>query len=209
MPDYYDPARRAKAVFSCEPFPEAVCVEISPCRLVAPPCYQSREEFESQRDVRFSLEPWQWIYSQTHNQVLILESSDDGPLQERLDKWLAAMRAAYKQEATLWRDRITWERTATLQELGFDTEELRANRLRELQAQLDMVESENPIEGMPCKGRLKLTLDDVKRGHEGIRDAWMHEDWANKNDEDLGVMFSEHLFLQMAGNAHGHARQHD
>lgn len=195
MPEFYDPSRRAKAVFCGEPFPEAVCVEISPCRLLPPPCYQSREEFESQRDGHFFFEPWRWIYFQTHNQVLILEPSDDGPLQDRLDKLLAAMRAAYEQEAALWRDRIKRVKTATLQELGFDTEELRANKLRELQAQLDMVESENPIDGMPCKGRLKLTLEDVKRGHEGIRDAWMHEDWANKNGEELGMMFRQrHVF---------------
>lgn len=46
MPDFYDPLCQARAVFSCEPFPEAVCVEISPCRLLPPPCYQSREDFE-------------------------------------------------------------------------------------------------------------------------------------------------------------------
>ena len=140
---------------------------------------------------------------------IILEPSDDGPLQARLDKWLAVMRAAYEQEAALWRDRIKRVKTATLQELGFDTEELRANKLRELQAQLDMVESENPIDGMPCKGRLKLTLEDVKRGHEGIRDAWMHEDWANKNGEDLGVMCARAAcFSPVAGNSYRHASQH-
>ncbi len=197
MPEFYDPTRRAKAIFCGEPFPEAVCVEISPCRLLAPPCYQSLEEFESQCDGHFFLEPWRWIYLQTHNQVQILEPSDDGPLQDRLDKWLAAMRAAYEQEAALWRDRIKQVTTADIAGTRFrhGGSCVRATRLRELQAQLDMVESENPIDGMPCKGRLKLTLDDVKRGHEGIRDAWMHEDWANKNGEDLGVMLRErHVF---------------
>lgn len=53
MPEFYDPNRRAKAIFCGEPFPEAVCVEILPCRLLAPPCYQSRQEFESQRDGHF------------------------------------------------------------------------------------------------------------------------------------------------------------
>jgi hypothetical protein len=189
MPRFFVPG--SSAVISREPFPEAVCVEISPCRLLAPPCYQTREEFESQLPGHYCFEPWRAIYWETHRQVLILEPADTAPLKERLDKWLAAMRAAYEQEAALWRDRIQWVTTATLQELGFDNEEQRANRLRELQAQLDMVESENPIEGMPCKGRLKWTLEDIKRGHEGIRDAWKHEDWANKNGEDLGVMARE------------------
>ncbi len=191
MPEFYDPNRRAKTVFTCEPFPEAVCVEISPCRLLPPPCYQTLEEFESQRDGHFFFDPWRWIYLQTHNQVLLLEPSDDGPLQERLDKWLAAMRKAYEYEAGAWHDRIKRATTATLQELGFDTEEQRAKRLVELRGQLDIVESENPIDGVPCKGRLRLTLADVKRGREGIRDDWMHEDWANKNGEDLGVMARE------------------
>jgi hypothetical protein len=66
MPNFYDPTRRAKAVFSCEPFPEAVCVEISPCRLLAPPCYQSREEFESQLPGHYHFKPWRAIYWETH-----------------------------------------------------------------------------------------------------------------------------------------------
>jgi hypothetical protein len=191
MPEFYDPNRRAKAVFCGEPFPEAVCVEISPCLLLPPPCYRTREEFESQLPGHYHFEPWRAIYWETHRQVLILEPSGDEPLQERLDKWLAAMRKAYEYEAGAWRDRIKWATTAALQELGFDTEEQRATRLAELQGQLAIVESEESIDGVPCKGRLRLTLDDVKRGHEGIRDAWMHEDWANKNGEDLGVMARE------------------
>lgn len=42
-PEWYLPG--FKAVFSREPFPEAVCVEILPCRLLPPPCYDSREAF--------------------------------------------------------------------------------------------------------------------------------------------------------------------
>src|SRR5688572_21234041 len=58
MPKFYDPNRQARARFSCEPFPEAVCVEISPCRLLPPPCYQSRKEFESQLLAHYVFEPW-------------------------------------------------------------------------------------------------------------------------------------------------------
>lgn len=191
MPDYYDPNRQARAVFSCDPFPEAVCVEVSTCRLLAPPCYQSREDFEGQLPCHSTFEPWKWIYWQTHRQVLLSEPSDDGVLQERLDTWLAGMRAACEHEAGLWRDKIKKVTAATLKELGFDTEEQRAKRLIELQGQLDLVESEDSISGVPCKGRLKLTLADVKRGYEGIRDAWMHEDWAAKNGEDLALMLRE------------------
>jgi hypothetical protein len=191
MPDFYDPSRQARAVFSCEPFPEAVCVEISPCRLLPPPCYQSREAFEGQRDMHPFFDPWRAIYERAHNVVLLLEPADDGPLQERLNKWLAAMRAAYEQETAAWRKKIELVTNSRLHELGYETEEQRAKRLVELQAQLDMVESENPIDGMPCKGRLKLTLADVKLGCEGIRDAWMQEDWARKSGEDLGLMARE------------------
>ncbi len=192
MPEFYDPNRRAKAIFTCEPFPEAVCVEISPCRLLPPPCYQTREEFESERDRHFFLEPWRWIYLQTHNQIILLEPTDDGPLQERLDKWLAAMRAAYEHERKTVQAEIERLTTKPLSELGCENEEQRTKRVSELQACLvNFVESETPIENAVCKGRLKLTLADVKRGHEGIRDAWMHEDWANKNGEELGVMARE------------------
>ena len=178
-------------VLTCEPFPEAVCIEISPCRLLPPPCYQSREEFEGQLPGNYVFDPWHAVYWGTHHEVLFLEPSDDGPLQERLDKWLTAMRAAYEREASAWRERIKRLMTATLKELGFDTEEQRAKQVAELRAQLDIVESENPIDGVPCKGHLKLTLADVKRGHEGIRNAWMHEDWAMKNGEDLEIMTRE------------------
>lgn len=191
MPDYYDPNRQARAVLSGDPFPEAVCVDISACRLLAPPCYQSREDFESQLPCHAAFDPWKWIYWQTHRQVLIPEPSDEGPLQERLDKWLAAMRKTYEHEAALWRNRIKFVKTATLKKLGFSSERQRSTRLAELRGQLGIVESESRIEGVPCKGRLRLTLADVKRGHEDIRDAWMHEDWAAKQGWDLAEMYRE------------------
>jgi hypothetical protein len=81
--------------------------------------------------------------------------------------------------------------TATLEELRFETEDQRANKLVELRKQLSIVESENPIDGVPCKGRLKLTLEDVKQGREGIRDAWLHGDWAEKARADLAAMARE------------------
>ena len=119
------------------------------------------------------------------------QPSDDGPLQERLDKWLATMREAYEHEAGNWRKEINRLTTATLVELGLATEDERAKRVKETEAQLGIIESETPIGGVPCKGRLKLTVEDVKRGLEGIRDAWMQEDWAKKNSEDLELMARE------------------
>jgi hypothetical protein len=192
LPDFYDPNRQARAVCSRDPFPKAVCVEISPCRLLPPPCYQSREDFDGQLPCHPTFEPWKWIYWQTHRQVLIAEPSDDGPLQERLDKWLAVMRAAYEHERKTVRAEIERLTTKPLSELGFEKEEQRAKRTSDLQAYLvNFVESETPIDNAVCKCRLKLTLADVKLGHEGIRDAWMHEDWAAKNGQDLGVMLHE------------------
>lgn len=175
-------------VYACEPFPEAVCIEISPCRLLPPPCYQSRKEFERQLPCHYALEPWRAIYWETHRQVSLLEASGDGPLQERLDKWLAAMRKAYEYEACNWRKEIERLRIVPLQELNLAAEDQRAERVKEAEAQLDIIESETRIEGVPCKGRLNLTLADVKGGHEGLRDAWLHEDWARKNGEDLELM---------------------
>jgi hypothetical protein len=184
LPRSYYPSRQVPVVFTCEPFSEAVCVEILPCRLLPPVCYESDKDFERQLPCHYEFEPWKAIYWDTHREALILKPEHDGPLEERRVKWLAAMRAAHEQEAASWRDRITRTETATLQELGFKTEDQRAQNLANLREQLDIVESESRIDGVPCKGRLKLTLEEVKQGHEGIRDAWLHEEWAAKNGED-------------------------
>ena len=196
MPEFYDPVRRVAAVFSCDPFPEAVCIEVSTCRLLAPPCYESTEDLEKQRPCHSTFEPWKEIYMRAHNQALTLEPADDVPLQQRLDRWLSAMCLAYEQEAAAWRDRIKQVTTSSLEKLGFKAEAERAVRLAELREQLAIVESENPIDSVPCKGRLKLTFADVKQGHEGIRDAWMQEDWAMKHGHDLRVMFNARAFFR-------------
>ena len=184
-PSFYVPREGALVVFSCEPFPEAVCVEISLCRLLAPPCFASRADFDSQFPCLRVSDPWRWVYWQTHNQeVLILEPSDDGPLKKRLEEWLAKKRVEYERRAAAWRTKIKQVATATLQELRLNTEEQRAERLAECQHQLLVAEA---------KHGLKLTLAGVKRGCEGIRDAWMHEEWARKNGADLGAMKGERV----------------
>jgi len=191
IPHSYDPLREAKAVISREPFPEAVCVDISRCVLLPPPCYGSREDFESQLPCHSQFEPWKFLYWQTHGQVLFLKSTDDSVLRKELEKWLVKMRAAYEGEAAVWRERIKHAKTASLKALGVQNEEQRANKLVELRGQLDIVESENPIIGVPCKGHLKLTLDDLKQGREGIRDAWLRQKWAKENGADLAAMARE------------------
>jgi hypothetical protein len=190
IPRYY--VLGSPAIFYDEPFPEAVCIEISPCRLLAPPCYRTQEELDGAFPGLHQFEPWQWVYWQTHKQFLILEPADTAPLQERMDKWLAAMRAAYENESRAYRAEIERLKTKPLRDLGFKNEKQRKARILELKAVLDnIIESETPIGDAVCKGRLRLTLDDVKNGHEGIRDAWKHQDWANKNGEDLGKMAHE------------------
>jgi hypothetical protein len=191
VPDFYEPLRRVRAVFSCEPFPEAVCIEISPCRLLPPPCYRSRKDFDAQSVCHWEFEPWKSIYWQAHGQALVLKPTDDSVLQKELEKWLARMRAAYERAAASWRDKIAHAKAATLAELGFQIEEQRAKEVLELDKQLSIVESENPIEGVVCKGRLKLTLEEVKRGCEGIRDAWLHQQWAKETGVDLTRMARE------------------
>jgi hypothetical protein len=191
VPDSYDPLRCAKAVISCEPFPEAVCIEISRCRLLPPPCYSSAKDFQEQLPCHAQFEPWKLVYWQTHRQVLTLKPADDSMLQKRLKEWLVKMREAYDREAALWRERIKRVKTATLEKLKFQTEEQRAKELAELREQLNIVESENPIDGVPCKGRLKLSLEAVKQGHEGIRDVWLHQEWAKENAVDLSLMTRE------------------
>jgi hypothetical protein len=194
MPRFLVPGN--SVVFLREPFPEAVCVEISPCRLLVPPCYQTQEELDGVFPGLHTFDPWQWVYWKTHRQFLILEPADDGVLQKRLDKWLAAMRAAYEHESHVLRAEFERQQTKPLTELGYENEEQRKKHVLELQAVLEnIVESETPIDNAICKGRLKLTLADVKRGCEGIRDAWLHEDWAKKSGEDLGAMLRERLFF--------------
>jgi hypothetical protein len=75
-----------------------------------------------------------------------------------------------------------------LQELKLETEGQRAERIKEEEDDLDTIESGRLIEGVPCMGSLNLTLDDVKRGREGIRDAWKHKEWARKYGWDLEMM---------------------
>lgn len=189
VPEWYLPG--FKAVLSCEPFPEAVCIEILRCRLLPPPCYQSHVEFESQHSHNDLFGPRRGNASGAPEQVLILEPSDDEPLQARLDEWLTVMGAAYERERDSLLQHVVRLKSASLAELALQTEKDRSKRIEHAEGQLAIIESETPIDGVPCKGRLKLTLDDVKQGCEGIRDAFLHEDWAGRTGEDLAAMAKE------------------
>ncbi len=105
LPGFYSPGYPV-AYTNSEPFPEAVCIKISPCRLLPPPCYLSREEFESQRHCHSHFEPWKATYLDMHSEISILESKDDKPLQKRLDKWLTVLREAYERRVDAYRKEI-------------------------------------------------------------------------------------------------------
>src|SRR5687767_14388788 len=77
VPDFYDPLRRAEVLVACEPFPEEVCIEISACRLLPPPCYRSRKDFEEQLPCHSDFDPWKVVYWRAHRQVLTLKPADD------------------------------------------------------------------------------------------------------------------------------------
>lgn len=195
-PDAYIPGY--PAVFSGEPFPEAVCVEISPCRLLAPPCFESQRELDAQFPAHTLLEPWIGIYGKQHRQFMVLEAADDGPLQQRLDQYLKAMRAACERDKGYWEKEIARLTTGSLDELKLASEEARQKLLAEARGQLAYVESETqPIlsNGQPdvSAGWLKLTLDDIRRGALSIRDAYLHEQWAKDQGEDLETMAVERL----------------
>src|SRR5260370_36256119 len=146
-----------------------------------PPSYNSQEEYNEQSVCEFMFDSALAVNRQAHEEYLILESADDGPLQERLDKWLAAMRAEYDRDAGNWRRELERRKTVPLQQLKIASEEERSKLVKEAEEQLAIVDPESPIDGVPCRSRLKLTLEDVKGGAEGIRDAFMHEVWAKKN----------------------------
>ncbi len=184
MSDWYLPGK--KPVFSREPFPEAVCIEILQCRLLPPPCFQSREDFES----RFPLNAYNT--SDAVDQVLIPKPSDDGSLlQNKLTNFQTAVRIAYERERDAWLAQIAELKSANTAELKPEAKAEHSKRIEEAEMQLAIVESENPIEGVACKGHLRLTLEGVKQGHAGIRDAYLHEEWAIKNGMDLAAMAGE------------------
>ena len=101
------------------------------------------------------------------------------------------MRERYEHEVGHWRKEINRLMTETLAKLDLASEDDRAKRVKEAEVQLGIIESETPINGVPCKGRLKLTLAEAILGHEGIRDAWMQVDWAKNSGEDLELMARE------------------
>ena len=185
-PEWYVPT--VKAVLSREPFPEAVCIEIRSCRLLPPRCYQSSQEVEQQFPFNSQPDPGAEDNVESQDKPLILRSSDDAPLTEWLSKWLVGARNAYERERTAWNERIKRATTTSLEELGIDSDDKREKKLAELRAELAIVESDAQIDGIACQGWLNLTLEDVKQGRAGIRDAYLHAEWAKRHGEDLAEM---------------------
>ena len=193
VPRFWVPGR--EVVASKELFPEAVCIEITPCRLLPPPCFGSQADFERQRAVGFLLDPWRAFYWATHGEVLIPGTEHDQLLQGALDKFLDAKRNAYEAERRLCRaeeERLT---KGTLNELLLTSEEERQGLLEEIRERLGTLESDSRTGGhpdlVPCAGWLRLTLDDVRQGVTGIRDALLQQEWATLNGEDLAAMRRE------------------
>ncbi len=186
LPKYFDP--QIKAAFTAEPFPEAVCVEISPWRLLAPPCFESETDFLKQRHCLDAFDPWRGAYISTHNEYLVLEPRHDEKLDRRRLVFLDVIRERYEEEK---RERLAFLenlKSASLESLGLGSDSDRLAAIKEEEEQMAILESEYPIDGVPCKGNLRLTLDQVQQGVHGIRDAVLHEEWARKNGWDLRDM---------------------
>jgi hypothetical protein len=187
------PFRHAPAVLIGQAFPDTICAEVSPCRLLAPPCFQSQAQLDAQLLFQLKDDRWKQAYVQTHNQVLLLQDSPHEDLRKKLDSWLLDVGIAYQHIKELLCAKVRQAETCSLQDLGFDTEERRTNHLLELQSQLEILESESPIDGIPCRGWLKLNIEDVKKGRAGLLDLWMNQDWAGRNGWDLESMHRERL----------------
>ena len=175
-------------------------MEISPCRLLPPPCYASRDEGAAQSSYLVGLDRWRATCLRTHDQFLFLVPESDPPLQERLDLFLKVMRAAYERDKNHWEKEIARLTTSRLEDLQLGSEEARQQKLVTARRQLGYVMAETRptnSDGSPdvSAGWLKWTLEDIKRGALGIRDLWLHEQWAQGSGEDLEAMARErHLF---------------
>jgi hypothetical protein len=97
LPQFLDPLMRQTAEFRVEPFPEAVCADIRPCRLLPPPCFESVDEFrrrfsafEQPSALRLKGRPWQWVYWKTHEEREVFLSVTD-PLPPTVEKQRAAL----------------------------------------------------------------------------------------------------------------------
>ena len=199
-------SQRALSILPFEPFPEAVCTEISCCRLLAPPCFRSLEEFNSKVLSGGLSVPWQRAYWETHREILLLHPTHDTSLKRDLDHWLAMASGELELQRTELAELINRTQKAPLKDLGFNTKEQRTVALARLHSQLEILDSDSRVESVPSKGRLKLTLEEVKDGCEGIRDTLLQQEWANQRGEDLGAIWERRqLFaswLETCSGAH-------
>lgn len=189
IPRFYIPGAAVSLVASA--FPEVLCDSIEPCRLLAPPCYDSMEEFEAVLRTLPLLDPWAFLYWETHQEVLTPEASDDVDLQARLESWLARLKPQQLREQRFWRMELARLQRGSLPELGMSSEGEREERVKEAAEQVALRESIDRIDGIPTAGWLTLTLEEVRCGVGGLRDPVMIERWARKNGLDLNDMARE------------------
>lgn len=151
-----------------KPFPACAPVRITRCFLLPPPCRASAEEWAS-----VFPEAWESAWIRTHGPGLHLDTSDDGPLEKRIQDLKAASReelAARKKAA------------------------LRIQEEQARQREIEWLDSENTERDY----NLHVTLEMVKEGHGAlsvdlpgrtcIRDAYMVERWAKQQAVDLAEM---------------------
>ena len=82
LPDWYVPGIPIVSYDTL--FPEEVCVKITPCRLLSPPCWTNKEEFEKEKSYLAVFFPWKSEYIKTHGEGLYLVKEDDRNLKEKL-----------------------------------------------------------------------------------------------------------------------------
>ena len=83
LPDWYVPDIRI--VSDDTLFPEQVCVKINPCRLLPPPCWANKEEFEKEKSALAVFFPWKSEYIKTHDEASYLVKEDDRNLKEKIN----------------------------------------------------------------------------------------------------------------------------
>ena len=155
------------------PFPECAPVQIMPCQLVHPPCCRSAKDFWVDPD------PWEEIslYVDDSRKLLCLTPEDDAPFL-----------AFIKDHKKMWRNDYE-QKKKNLIELSLG--ELRLASEEERQQKLEILESRynGPLRrmyGTEVAGRLNLTLEMVKDGVTGIRDAYLGQKWVKREGIDLG-----------------------
>lgn len=186
------------------PFHDSPPKEILPCRLLAPPCYESEDEANQNRpanwpDCLIRIPEAKWglkaVYWKTHGEALWVKPEHEGeprgpkgtrkggPLRKLLAQLHWAARADRRRDVAAWEQEIRKRAELQLEKLKYTSEEHRQQRLGEARQQLEA-----------CKRYWRsietLTLDDFKRGcwsgeGDSPRDGFLVSDWAERTGVDL------------------------